>query len=164
MKAYQRWKIPLASLSAALVVLTAPVWAGRTASTQDAGFEFARIVSEFRGGASETIAPAETEPTLPIQGETLIYGTSNLFPEFGRVSVWNGFRYVELDPDSYTFNADVMGARGQEPPFASASYVVFRFPPETVRRIQNRFVLFEIFPIPPGPHGDTIEGLFLRSP
>ena len=115
----------------------------------------------------ETIAPWETEPALPVEGEALFYGTSNLFPEFGKVFVWNGERYVELDPSSFTFKADVMqvGPDPSLPAFASASHVVFRFPADKVNLIQNRFVLFQIFPMPSTTSpGDTVEGLFVRRP
>jgi hypothetical protein len=169
-------------LCLALSLLATPAWAGRIVHTGDAGYEITRIVSQARlagaptgQGVSETIAPWETTPLAPIAGETLFYGTSNLFPEFGRVSFWDGARWIEVPPTAsdgspnFTFRSEPLLV-GQTPPpsgptpFRTAYSVVFRFPANRVNLIQNRAVLFQIFPIPPGPHGDTVESLNLRSP
>jgi hypothetical protein len=161
-KQYQHWMIRLAGVGLALAVVAVPTWAGRLHSTKDTGFEIHRIVSQYQGGTSETIAAAETIPTAPIAGETLFFGSANRFPEFGEVLTYRpGQGWRKLDPGSFSFKADVVTT---EPGRGAVTTVVFRFNADQVRLIQNAFVQFRVQPQPPGPFGDNIEGLTLRGP
>jgi hypothetical protein len=167
--------VVLACCGLVLSTAAVPAMAGRiVAIGRDPGFEITRIVSQFRlpgaaqAGTSETIAPAETVPTAPVAGETIFYGTSNKFPEFGKVSVWNGQKWVDLDPANFHFESGPMQnptANPQAGPFATTNWVMFRFPANKVNLIQNRWVQFQIFPMPPVPSDiDNIEQLFVRAP
>src|SRR5215212_8328040 len=102
----------LAGLAGALGVLTmgtAPAFAGRVTRGDDAGYEIHRIVSQYQGGASESIAPWEAIPLQPIQGETLLVGFSNLFPEGVKVETWRiGEGWKEIAPANYTFKTTVV--------------------------------------------------------
>jgi len=147
-----------------VLIATAPTaWAGRVARGNDPGFELCRIVSAYLGKTSETIAPAETRPTQPIQGETFLIGTSTVFPEGVKVETWRATQgWRELSPADFTFKQTVVTPEGSQGVLAN---VVIRFAADKVSLIQNSFVRITILPMPgPQPTGDTVEGVFLRSP
>lgn len=155
---HRRWM--LAGCLLALGVAQ-PARAGRVHSTRDAAFEITRIISQYQGGISETIGPAETTPAAPIAGATAFFGYSHQFPEAGAVFTWRSSEgWRQLDPNSYSFKAEIAGASGAT---GNVWNVVFQFDAAQAQRLQNAFVLFRIQPQPPGPFGDVIEGLWLRG-
>lgn len=162
MKQYHRWATMLAGFSLALGLAAMPAQAGRIHSRGDTAFEFSRIISQYQGGTTETIAAGETTPSAPIAGETLIKGYSNRFPEFAEVWTWRSNEgWKKLDANSFTFNTEVVTPPGSSGALTS---VVFRFSPGQVRLIQNAYVYFQLRPQPPGPFGDVVEALWLRGP
>jgi hypothetical protein len=103
-------------------------------------------------------------PTQPIQGETLVFGMANVFPEGIKVetSTDNGRTFQEVPVANYTFKPTVVTPDGTQ---GSYTCVVVRFAADKVSLIQNKFVRFTIQPMPgPGPTGDVIEAVFLRAP
>jgi hypothetical protein len=151
--------VPLVGTLSILWTVATPAWAGRVSRGTDAGFELNRIVSQFRGRTSEAIAPGETEPSQPIAGETLLIGTSNVFPESVKVETFRsneGWRTVS--PANFSFTVTPVSQSGV------ISTVAIRFPANRVALIQNAFVRVTIQPFPgPGSFGDTLEGVFLRG-
>jgi hypothetical protein len=143
----------IAALTLALCASAAPAFAGRITQGWDAGFELARIVSEHAGGTSETIAPDETVPDAPIYGKTVFFGTSQLFAEFAKVSVWNGLNWVPVT--GFTFEQDGV-------PNTGLRYVTFTFDAQQVQALYNRWVRFELYPMPrTGGNGDTVEMVYV---
>jgi hypothetical protein len=145
-----------------LCAAATPAWAGRVTRGSDPGFELTRIVSQFRGRTSEVIAPGETEPSQPIAGETLLIGTSNVFPEGVKLETFRqGEGWRTLTPADYSFTATLVTPDGASGLVAA---VVVRVPAAKVARIQNAFVRITIQPFPgPGLQGDVLEGVFLRG-
>jgi hypothetical protein len=159
-----RWSVALAGIGLALSAALGPAWAGRVYRGDDTAFELNRVVSQFQGRTTEAIAPWELAPTQPIQGETLIFGMSNLFPESIKIqtSTNNGRTFTDLQPSDFTFHATVVTPEGTQGSFTA---IVIRFAADKVSLIQNKYVLFTIQPMPgPGNHGDVIEALILRAP
>lgn len=152
----------LAGVIGALALIAGPASAGRVARGEDPGFELHRIVSQYLGRTSEAIAPWETVPTQPIQGETFLFGFSNAFPEGVKVETWRaGQGWREIAPADYTFRAEVVTPEGSQGSYVST---VIRFAPDKVALIQNAWVQITILPMPgPGPRGDVIERVFLRA-
>jgi hypothetical protein len=146
-----------------LCAVTAVAWAGRIARGGDAGFELCRVVSAYRGRTSETIAPGETRPTQPVTGETILIGTSTVFPESVRIETFrDGQGWRQLQPSDFAVRLVELTP---EVSHGVLSAVVIRFAPEKVALVQNAFVRITIFPFPgPDPVGDVVEGVFLRSP
>jgi hypothetical protein len=164
MKRTRRWSVALAGIGLAVGAAMTPAWVGRVYRGDDAAFELNRIVSQFQGRTTEAIAPWELVPTQPIQGETLIFGMCNVFPESIKIqtSTNNGHTLQDLQPADFTFKATVVTPEGTQGSFTA---VVIRFSAEKVALIQNKYVLFTIQPMPgPGTHGDVIEALILRAP
>jgi hypothetical protein len=160
----QRWNATLAGLGLLLGVATSPAQAGRVVSATDPGFELTRIVSQFRGGTSEAIAPWETQPGQPIQGETVLFGQSNVFPESVRIQVSRdgGRTYRTLQPQDFTFTPTVVTPEGRP---GSFSTLAIRFGADKVALIQNALVRITIQPMPGGDStGDLVEAVLLRSP
>jgi hypothetical protein len=159
-----RGTLALTGLLGATLALTGTAWAGRVSRGSDPGFELHRIVSLFQGGTSEAIAPSETQPSQPIQGETLLFGMSNVFPEGVRVVTFRpgaGSRQLQAGVD-FTFTAQVVTPEGTTGSFTN---VVLRFPADRVALIQDAQLQITIQPqLGPGPTGDVIEGVTLRSP
>jgi hypothetical protein len=163
MKQYQRWAAALAAAAGVLALATAPALAGRVVRGDDAGFELTRIVSQYQGKTSETIAPWELVPLAPIQGETLLFGSSNIFPEGVKVETWRASEgWKEVAPANYTFKAAVVTPEGTQGAYTST---VIRFAADKVSLIQNAWVQITIQPMPgPDPRGDVLERVFLRAP
>jgi hypothetical protein len=156
--------LALVGLIGAAGAATVPAWAGRVAQGSDPGFELTRIVSQFRGGTSEAIAPAETNPSQPVAGETLLFGMSNVFPEAVRITTsrsGQGTRQLQPGTD-FTFQATVVTPDGSQ---GSFSNVAIRFSADKVALIQNATVQITIQPQPgPSLAGDVIEAVQLRAP
>ena len=163
MRRLQRWAVVLAVLGITTGTGSVPAWAGRVYRGVDGAFELARITSAYRGGTTEVIAPAEITPSQPIQGETLLFGYSNLFPESVKIETFRtsqGWR--TLQPADFTFKATVVTPEGTQGSFTA---VVIRFAADKVALIQNAFVRITIQPMPgPTNFGDVVEGVILRAP
>lgn len=154
----------LVGVAGGLVAAALPAWAGRVAQGRDPGFELTRIVSQYQGGTSEAISPAETVPSVPVQGETILFGQSNVFPEGVRVVVTRaGQAARQLQPGvDFTFKATVVTPDGTPGAFST---VAIRFAADKVALVQNAQVDVTIQPQPgPGPTGDVIERVYLRAP
>jgi hypothetical protein len=164
MKHRYRRTLGLAGLAAVLLTAIAPVWAGRVERGNDPGFELTRIISAFRGRTSEAIAPWETVPSQPIQGETLLLGQSNAFPEGVKVETFRssqGWRTLVSGTD-FTFKATVATPEGGQGAFST---VAIRFTADKVALIQDAVVRVTIQPMPPvDANWDVIESVTLRSP
>ena len=192
MKSYSRpvWIAAVVAGSLAASLAAAPAWAGIVSNpATDPGYVITRIVSQTRlpgatqDGASEVIAPTEAVPQMPVNGETIFYGTSNLAPQAVRASIWNGTAWVDLNPGTdFTFRADILLVGPGNPadtnpanrppmPFTQTYSVVFRFPADKVSLIQNHWTRFQIAPPPaantgggPSPVGSNGAVLYVRSP
>lgn len=151
--------VPLLGTLSILWTAATPAWAGRVTRGNDAGFELSRIVSQFRGRTSEVISPGETEPTQPIAGETLLIGTSNVFPESVKVETFRqGQGWRTLSSADFSFTVTPVTQSGV------ISTVAIRFSANKVALIQNAFVRLTIQPFPgPGSFGDVLEGVFLQG-
>lgn len=163
MKLWHRWIAALILTAGVVALGAAPARAGRVTRGDDPGFELVRIISQFQGRTSEAIAPWELIPTQPIQGETLLIGFSNVFPEGVKVETFRPAEgWKEVAPANFTFKPVVVTPEGSTGAFSA---VVLRFAADKVALIQNAWVQITIQPMPgPGPRGDVIERVFLRAP
>jgi hypothetical protein len=154
----------VAGVALGLTAAVVPAWAGRVAQGRDPGFELTRIVSQYQGGTSEAISPGETIPTMPIQGETILFGQSNVFPEGVQITTFRpgeGTRRLRSGVDFF-FKATVVTPDNVPGAFTT---VAIHFPAAKVALIQNAQVDITIQPQPgPGPTGDVIERVLLRGP
>jgi hypothetical protein len=162
MKQNQRWIAVGAAAFAVLGLSAVPASAGRVTRGADAGFELHRIISQYQGRTSEAIAPWESVPTQPIQGETFLIGFSMVFPEGVKVETWRPLEgWKEVAPADYTFKATVVTPEGSQGSYTSS---VIRFAADKVSLIQNAWVQITIQPMPgPGSPGDVVERVLLRG-
>jgi hypothetical protein len=157
-----RWIVGALAAFGVLALGAAPASAGRVARGNDPGFELHRIVSQYQTRTSESIAPWELVATQPIQGETLLFGFSTIFPEGVKVETWRPLEgWKEVAPANYTFKANVVTPEGSQGAYTET---VIRFAADKVSLIQNAWVQITILPMPgPGAQGDVIEQVLLRG-